>query len=208
MSHSLTASLGCPPILFLSLDCCGVSSNSYLALLLRVLSSNVHRCQNPGFFFCENTHCSFIFSIDTESNLVDFVNLISNLYIWWKDFWSSSLVTTPRAQLWFCSHLCLCVIHKILFPRLSWSTWVCPVKSECGGDVAAWIACSLEVPGMHGNQWPQVQKMHLSFSRFWAALSQWGLSLEVMQLLRSLGNWLFQVHSEASGHRCRRYGAI
>ena len=41
------------------------------------------------------------------------MDLISNLYIWWKDFWSSSLVTAPRAQLWFYSHLCLCVIHKI-----------------------------------------------------------------------------------------------
>ena len=38
-----------------------------LILLLCVLASNIHSCQNQCVFFCENSQCPFIYSIDTDS---------------------------------------------------------------------------------------------------------------------------------------------
>ena len=34
--------------------------------------------------------------------------------------------STPGAQLWFCLHLCMWVIHRSLLLKLPWLTWVCP----------------------------------------------------------------------------------
>ena len=45
-SHSPPHPPGCPPTLHLSLDLFGGSSDSNLVLLLCILASNVHSCQN------------------------------------------------------------------------------------------------------------------------------------------------------------------
>ena len=92
----ISASLGCPALLGWSLQCCEDSSDSNLALLLHVLASDIHSCQNQSIFFCENTHCPFTLSFYMHRvQLFDHVDLICSLYSWWKGFQSSSLVTLP-----------------------------------------------------------------------------------------------------------------
>jgi len=45
--------------------------------------------------------------------------------------------TAPGVQLWFYFHLCMWVIHRSLFLRVPWRTWVC--HSE--GQVWRWCNC-------------------------------------------------------------------
>lgn len=149
---------------------------------MHVLSSNVHRChRNPGFFFCQNTHCSFIFSIDTECNPVDFVDLILTCTSGGR--YDLSLSHCPETVVWFIP-TSACVSSIDFVPGLSWSTWVCPVRTECGDGSLADCMLLWKCQVCSKTSGHRCRK-YIPFSRVWAALSQW-LNLEVMQLLGSL----------------------
>ena len=80
--------------------------------------------------------------------LVDHVDLIRNLYIWWEDFGSSTLATLPLS--FNCDFIFTSACESstgVLLLSLLWRTWVCPVRTRCRGGTAAWIAGALAPPG-------------------------------------------------------------
>ena len=80
--------------------------------------------------------------------LVDHVDLIHNLYIWWEDFGSSTLAALPLS--FNCDFIFTSACESstgVLLLSLPWRTWVCPVRTRCGDGTAAWIAGALAPPG-------------------------------------------------------------
>ena len=84
-------------------------------------------------------------------------------------FWVFLSHTAPWVStvfFFFFSHLCLWVIHWGLLLRLSWRTWVAPVRTSCGGAAAAWVSGVLAAPGTQGSSWPEQQEIQCS-GRVW-----------------------------------------
>ena len=70
--------------------------------------------------------------------LVDLVDLICNLYSWWKGLRSSSLAKLPLGfNCGFISISTIWVVHWGLLLGLPWRTWVCP----CEDQVWRWCSC-------------------------------------------------------------------
>ena len=62
--------------------------------------------------------------------LVDLVDLICNLYSWWKGLRSSSLAKLPLGfNCGFISISTIWVVHWGLLLGLPWRTWVCPCEA-------------------------------------------------------------------------------
>ena len=176
------------------------SSDSSLSLLLCVLASNVHSCQNQGIFFCGNTHCPFMYSVDTASIqwivqiYMQLVQIVERFYI---HFLSHS---TPGTQLWFYPHLCMWVIRESLFLKLPWRTWVCPSEdqawrwcscldhrdpggSRCAGKPAATSAVDMALFAIFSSVWQLVLKEPPWLALLYCSMQQ---SLKGQSLLWSL----------------------
>ena len=77
--------------------------------------------------------------------LADCGDLICSLYRWWKDYWSSSLVTLSLGfSFGFYPHLRKWSTHRSLVLRLPWSSWVCPSDDRA----QKWYDClDSSIPG-------------------------------------------------------------
>ena len=167
-SQSTSASLGCPPIPAWCLDLLWEQLRLIWPYSCHVLACNVHSYQSWFVFFCDSSHCPFIYSIDTVF-LIDHVDLICNLYSWWKGFWSSSLATLPL------EFSCGFIPTSACGSSTGVCSWGCPgrlrcalVRTGCGGGSVAWITGTLVVPSVQRCWWPQVQELWHYYSLFLA----------------------------------------
>ena len=92
--------------------------------------------------------------------LADHRDFICSLYSWWKDFLSSSLVTSSLGFSFGLIPISACGP-----PTGIWS-WGClgalasaPVRTGHRGGMTAWIAGALAAPNAQGSWWPQVQEI-------------------------------------------------
>ena len=115
--------------------CCGGSSDSNLVLLLCVLASKAHSYQNQCIFFCGNSQCPFVYSVDRAC--LECVDIFFSLYSWWEVLVLFLSQTTPGFQLWYYFHLCMWVVHWGLLLRVSCRTCVHPNDSQ----VCRWCSC-------------------------------------------------------------------
>ena len=92
--------------------------------------------------------------------LADHSDLICSLYSWWKDFWSSSLVT-PSLGFSFGF-----IPTSACGPPIGVWPWGClgplgsaPLRTGCRGGMTAWIVGGLAVPNVQGSWQPWVQEI-------------------------------------------------
>ena len=89
---------------------------------------------------------------------LQFVHLVGRFWVFFLSH------TAPGFQLWFYFHLYMLVIYWGLLLRLPWRTWVCPMRTRCGGGEAAWVAGVLAAPGTQGGWWLAQQEVQCSRS--------------------------------------------
>ena len=90
----------------------------------------------------------------------DHGDLICNLYSWWKDFWSSSLVAL------FLGFSFGFISTSVCGPPTGVWPWGClgalgsaPVRKGHKGGMTAWTVGAPVVPNVQGSHWPEMQEI-------------------------------------------------